>query len=191
MDPGGTSKWGSTGSNGGVVTLNLKNQNVVGNFVVDEYSGLTINLENSSIQGTINSEKTGAKVAINIDESSTITLTGNSYYTSINNGKSDGSNIIKRSYTFDSYEEKDIERPSGNRGGNPPSGGSGKPPSGGSGNPPEPPSGGSGNPPGSSNEGNPTKSSSGNSTEESSTNEAKGNKDFIKMILGLMIVLVL
>ena len=98
MDPGGTSKWGSTGSNGGVVTLNLKNQNVVGNFVVDEYSGLTINLENSSIQGTINSEKTGAKVAINIDESSTITLTGNSYYTSINNGKSDGSNIIKGSY---------------------------------------------------------------------------------------------
>ena len=191
MDPGGTSKWGSTGSNGGVVTLNLKNQNVVGNFVVDEYSGLTINLENSSIQGTINSEKTGAKVAINIDESSTITLTGNSYYTSINNGKSDGSNIIKGSYTFDSYEEKDIERPSGNRGGNPPSGGSGKPPSGGSGNPPEPPSGGSGNPPGSSNEGNPTKSSSGNSTEESSTNGAKGNKDFIKMILGLMIVLAL
>ena len=158
--------------------------------------GLTINLENSSIQGTINSEKTGAKVAINIDESSTITLTGNSYYTSINNGKSDGSNIIKGSYTFDSYEEKDIERPSGNGGGNPPSGGSGNPPSGGSGNPPSggsgnPPSGGSGNPPGSSNEGNPTKSSSGNSTEESSTNEAKGNKDFIKMILGLMIVLAL
>ena len=126
--------------------------------------------------------KTGAKVVINIDESSTITLTGNSYYTSINNGKSDGSNIIKGSYSFDSYEEKDIERPSGNGGGNPPSGGSG--------NPPEPPSGGSGNPPGSSNEGNPTKSSSGNSTEESSTNEAKGNKDFIKMILGLMIILV-
>ena len=202
LKAGGTSRWGSTGSNGGVVTLNLKNQNVVGNFVVDEYSGLTINLENSSIQGTINSEKTGAKVVINIDESSTITLTGNSYYTSINNGKSDGSNIIKGSYSFDSYEEKDIERPSGNGGSNPPSGGSGNPPeppsggsgnppSGGSGNPPEPPSGGSGNPPGSSNEGNPTKSSSGNSTEESSTNEAKGNKDFIKMILGLMIVLAL
>ena len=118
-------------------------------------------------------------------------MTGNSYYTSINNGKSDGSNIIKGSYSFDSYEEKDIERPSGNGGGNPPSGGSGKPPSGGSGNPPEPPSGGSGNPPGSSNEGNPTKSSSRNSTEESSTNGAKGNKDFIKMILGLMIVLAL
>jgi hypothetical protein len=202
LKAGGTSRWGSTGSNGGVVTLNLKNQKVVGNFVVDEYSGLTINLENSSIQGTINSEKTGAKVAINIDESSTITLTGNSYYTSINNGKSDGSNIIKGSYSFDSYEEKDIERPSGNGGSNPPSGGSGNPPeppsggsgnppSGGSGNPPEPPSGGSGNPPGSSNEGNPTKSSSGNSTEESSTNGAKGNKDFIKMILGLMIVLAL
>ena len=72
LKAGGTSKWGSTGSNGGVVTLNLKNQNVVGNFVVDEYSGLTINLENSSIQGTKKKKKTGAKVAINIDESSTI-----------------------------------------------------------------------------------------------------------------------
>ena len=45
LKAGGTSKWGNTGSNGGVVTLNLKNQNVVGNFVVDEYSGLTIILE--------------------------------------------------------------------------------------------------------------------------------------------------
>ena len=49
----GTSEWGTSGSNGGVVTLNLKNQNVKGNFVVDASSGLTINLENSSIEGII------------------------------------------------------------------------------------------------------------------------------------------
>ena len=38
----GTSEWGTSGSHGGVVTLNLKNQNVKGNFVVDASSGLTI-----------------------------------------------------------------------------------------------------------------------------------------------------
>ena len=112
LKTGGTSRWGSTGSNGGVVTLNLRNQAVVGNFIIDEYSGLTINLENSSIEGTINSDKTGAKVEINLDEKSSITLTGNSYYTSLNNGKENGDNINKGTYKFESYEEKEISRPS-------------------------------------------------------------------------------
>ena len=40
----GTSEWGTTGKNGGVVTLNLKNQNIEGDFVVDAYSGVVINL---------------------------------------------------------------------------------------------------------------------------------------------------
>ena len=53
LSAAGTSKWGTSGSNGGVVTLNLKNQNVVGNFVIDANSGITINLENSSINGII------------------------------------------------------------------------------------------------------------------------------------------
>ena len=66
----GTSEWGTSGSNGGVVTLNLKNQNVKGNFVVDASSGLTINLENSSIEGIINGDKTGAKVEIVLDANS-------------------------------------------------------------------------------------------------------------------------
>ena len=33
LDTKGTTAWGTTGTNGGVVTLNLKNQNVEGNFV--------------------------------------------------------------------------------------------------------------------------------------------------------------
>ena len=111
LDTRGTTEWGDTGTNGGVVTLNLKNQNIKGDFVVDQYSGLTISLENSSIEGKINSEKTGAKVNIVMDADSKITLTGNSYYTSLTNAGAD-SNIIKGSFTLEKYDEKDISRPS-------------------------------------------------------------------------------
>ena len=116
----GTSKWGSSGSNGGVVTLNLKNQNVEGNFVVDSSSGLTINLVKSTIKGTINGAQTGAKVEINLDSDSSITLTGNSYYTSITNANSEGTNIIKGDYEFTKYDEQSISRPSGGQPGDKP-----------------------------------------------------------------------
>ena len=152
LSAAGTSKWGTSGSNGGVVTLNLKNQNVVGNFVIDANSGITINLENSSINGIINGDGAGAKVAIVLDESSSITLTGNSYYTSLQNAKADGTNIIKGEYSFEEYSENTISRPSSGQGGSnnqptPPSGSNNQPtPPSGSNNPPTPPSG-SNNPP--------------------------------------------
>ena len=117
----GTDRWGDSGTNGGVVTLNLKNQNVVGNFIIDSSSGLTINLENSSIEGIINGDKNGAKVEINLDSDSIITLTGNSYYTSLTNENTEGTNIIKGDYQFTQYDEKTISRPSGGQnGGNTP-----------------------------------------------------------------------
>ena len=129
----GTERWGDSGTNGGVVTLNLKNQNVVGNFIIDSSSGLTINLENSSIEGIINGDKNGAKVEMNLDSDSIITLTGNSYYTSLTNENTEGTNIIKGDYQFIQYDEKTISRPSGGQnGGN---------------TPPNPPPNG-GNPPG-------------------------------------------
>ncbi len=117
LDTKGTTEWGTTGTNGGVVTLNLKNQNVVGNFVIDSSSGLTINLESSTIEGTINNAKSGAKVAISMDANSKITLTGNSYYTSLTNADTANSNIIKGSYTFEQYSESEISRPTGGSGG--------------------------------------------------------------------------
>jgi len=125
LNAAGTSEWGTSGSNGGVLTLNLKNQNVVGNFVVDSNSGLTINLINSSIEGIINEGKTAAKLNIVLDSDSTITLKGNSYYTSLTNSKSDGSNIVKDTFSFEKYDETDISRSTGTGGG-----GSGTPPSG-------------------------------------------------------------
>ena len=146
----GTSEWGSTGSNGGVVTLNLVNQNVEGDFVVDGCSGLTIILVSSTIKGKINNAKTGAKVEINMDSGSKITLTGNSYYTSLENDDTTNSNIIIGDYTFEKVDESEISRASGSSGGN--TGGEGNfdgkdRPSdnngfnGGDGNPPEKPPG--------------------------------------------------
>ena len=118
LDTEGTTAWGSTGSNGGVVTLNLVNQNVEGDFVVDQYSGLTINLVSSTITGKINNAQTGAKVAIVMDSSSKITLTGNSYYTSLENADATNSNIIKGDYSFESVSEKEISRSSSSSGNN-------------------------------------------------------------------------
>ena len=156
----GTSQWGNSGSNGGVVTINLKNQIIEGDFIADSISGITINLVNSQIRGNFNTGNTAAKLSIILDKDSSITLTGNSYYTSIINEDNSGKNINCGSFSFTKSEEKDISRTSGNQGGNPPNGnppnGSGIPPNG-SGTPPNgsgtPPNGngippnGSGNPP--------------------------------------------
>ena len=79
-------------------------------------------------------------------------MTGNSYYTSLQNAKADGTNIIKGEYSFEEYSENTISRPSSGQGGSnnqptPPSGSNNQPtPPSGSNNPPTPPSG-SNNPP--------------------------------------------
>ena len=65
---------------------------------------MTLTLVNSSIKGTINSAKTASKLDITLDADSTITLTGNSYYTSLTNADSDNSNIVTGSYTMTTYE---------------------------------------------------------------------------------------
>ena len=103
----GTSEWGTSGSNGGDVILNLTNQNIVGDFVVDANSDLTINMVNSTITGKINSAKTADDLSINLDSASKITLTGNSYYTSISNSDKTGANIINGSYSLSSYDADD------------------------------------------------------------------------------------
>ena len=119
--------WGTSGSNGGTVTLTLTNQDIEGNIVVDSSSSLTINLVDSSIKGTINSAKTAAKLAIVMDSDSSLTLTGNSYYTSLKNDDSDNSNINNGGYTFESYTEQNtIPNTNSN---NSPNGSDGTPPS--------------------------------------------------------------
>ena len=99
-----------------MVTLTLKNQNIEGDFVVDASSGLTIKLtENSKIKDKINNGKTAGKIEITLDRTSSIELTGNSYYTSLTNSGS--SNILTGSYKWEQVESSEISRPSGGPGG--------------------------------------------------------------------------
>ena len=170
----GTSEWGSSGSNGGVVTLTLTNQDIEGDIIVDSISSLTINLVGSSIKGKINEANTAAKLAINLDSDSKITLTGNSYYTSIVNEKTDGTNLINGTYKWTYTEEKEVKSSTNQGNGNNNNQGqspNGQPPSGSNqgmpnGQPPsdmpngQPPSGSnqgmpSGQPPSGSNQGMP------------------------------------
>ena len=103
LDAEGTSEWGESGSNGGTVTLTLTNQNIEGDLVVDASSSLAVTMVNSSIKGKINNSKNSATISITLDSASKITLTGNSYISSLSNADSTGSNIIKGSYTFADY----------------------------------------------------------------------------------------
>ena len=95
----GTSEWGKSGSNGGDVTLNAKNQELVGNIEVDNISTAQINLtEGSSLKGTINGENTAKSIALKLDSSSKLVLTGDSYVTSLEDSDSSYSNIDFNGY---------------------------------------------------------------------------------------------
>ena len=90
--------WGTSGNNGGIVTLNLTNQKANGNIVVDSISKLTMKLSNnSSFKGTINSDNTG-EVSLILDKNSSLTLTGDSYIKSLSNSDSTGANINTNGY---------------------------------------------------------------------------------------------
>ena len=67
------SSWGTSGSNGADITLNLKNQTVLGNFVLDSISFITINAtKNSVIEGAINCENTTKNVTLKLDKTTKI-----------------------------------------------------------------------------------------------------------------------
>ena len=96
-----SSKWGNKGSNGGDVTLNAEKQNIEGDIYVDEISKLTMSLtERSNYLGTINSSNSSKSIVVNLDSNSTLTLTGDSYITSLENEVEDNSNINLNGYTL-------------------------------------------------------------------------------------------
>ena len=97
--------WGTQGENGAELELNLVNQKIESDRVVDAISRLTIIMKNSTIKGKINNAKIVAALDIILDASSSIELTGNSYYTSLNNENTTGSNINKNNYEFGQYNE--------------------------------------------------------------------------------------
>ena len=89
--------WGKSGSNGGVVTLKLIDQEVNGDIVVDSISKLDMTLSSSNYKGAINNSNEG-EVSITLDKNSTITLTGDTYIKSLSNEDTTNSNINLNGY---------------------------------------------------------------------------------------------
>lgn len=97
----GAAKWGTSEKNGGDVTLNAKNQKIEGDILVDNISTLDLSLKNgSSYSGIINGDNTAKTINITLDSSSTLTLTGDSYITSLKNDVLDNSNINLNGHTL-------------------------------------------------------------------------------------------
>lgn len=94
----GTSEWGTSESNGGKLVLNATNQTLNGDIVIDKISTLNMILKSSSYKGTINEDNTAQSITLKLDKSSKITLTGNSYITSLDNEDSTNSNIDFNGY---------------------------------------------------------------------------------------------
>lgn len=91
--------WGNSDSNGGNVTLNLNNQEAIGNIVVDSISTLTLSLKNGSyIEGSVNSDNTAKNIVLNIDKDSKIKLTDDMYVSELNNDDVTNSNIDLNGY---------------------------------------------------------------------------------------------
>ena len=95
----GTSEWGKSGSNGGNLTLNATNQTLTGDIEIDNISTLAMNLTASSIyEGTINADNSAKSISLKLDSSSKITLTGDSYVSSLDDADSSYSNINFNGY---------------------------------------------------------------------------------------------
>ena len=91
--------WGTNGSNGGDVTLNLIKQEAVGNIVIDKISTLNMIMKDSSyFEGAINNDNSAKEIKLTLDKSSTIKLTGDSYVTELDNADTSNSNIDFNGY---------------------------------------------------------------------------------------------
>lgn len=91
--------WGNSGSNGGDVTLTLKNQSVSGNIVVDSISTLNMTLTSKSYyEGSINSDNSAKNITLKLDKNSKIKLTADTYVTTLDDEDTTYSNIDLNGY---------------------------------------------------------------------------------------------
>ena len=91
--------WGTNGSNGGSVNLNLNDQEVIGNIVIDSLSILNMTMKSSSsYEGTINGDNIAKTISLELDSLSKIKLTGDSYVTSLTDSDTSYNNIDFNGY---------------------------------------------------------------------------------------------
>ena len=96
-----SSKWGNEGSNGGDVTLKAQQQEINGDIIADSISSVAMQLsKNSTLTGTINGDDSAKSVSLSLDGSSVLTLTGDSYLSSLENESSDNANINLNGHTL-------------------------------------------------------------------------------------------
>ena len=96
----GTDEWGTSGSNGGNVTVNATKQTLKGDIVTDSLSSVTLNLTKSTYTGTINSANTSAGINVSVDADSCWNVTGDSYVTTLTLENDDTSLIKSNGHTI-------------------------------------------------------------------------------------------
>lgn len=89
-----TAKWGTAGSNGGNVTLNMINQKVTGDIIIDNISTLVLTMKNKSVLvGSIDSDNQAKQVTLSLSSGSILSLTADTYLDKLENEVNDNSNI--------------------------------------------------------------------------------------------------
>ena len=92
-------KWGTSGNNGGIVTMTWNGQQATGDIVLDEISTLNFVLaEGSYYKGALNSDNTAENIECEVSADSIIVLTGDSYVTSLANEDGSNTNIYANGY---------------------------------------------------------------------------------------------
>lgn len=93
----GSRGWGEAGRNGANCAVIAKNQQLVGDIIVDELSSVSLTLRGTTAYtGTINTANTARAAKVTLEDGATWTLTGNAYLTAFT-GRVSG--IVTNGYT--------------------------------------------------------------------------------------------
>ncbi|WP_051537911.1 hypothetical protein [Treponema sp. C6A8] len=93
--------WGRKGKNGGMVTVNTKNQLLKGDIFADEISFVILNFgQGSEYTGAINKKIKSTHVNLKLDKKATVTLTADSYVEVFENGDKKCTNIVSNGHTL-------------------------------------------------------------------------------------------
>ena len=93
-------KWGTSGNNGGIVTLSATNQVIEGDIILDNLSSLTMSLTSSYYMGIINGANSARSVSVTLDKDSNLILAGDTYLSSLTNADSSNMNIYANGFSL-------------------------------------------------------------------------------------------
>ncbi len=101
--------WGRSGKNGGMVTMNTKNQILNGDIFADEISFVILNFgDGTEYTGAINKMIKSTHVKLKLDKKASLTLTADSYVDVLDNADKSCKNIISNGHTL-YYNKKSPE----------------------------------------------------------------------------------